>query len=258
MNWRSALKKAFRKIVGWALIILSAFFFVSTFLLLVQAELGSFLTGLVFSLFVLAIGWAIQTDLEDKRKQIAALMRKYFPRCPICKSAKNYEVRGFFPASQYVRCSKCGAEWSSVDFAGHRDLQTLKLWKPPKDPDIYAEFVSQSPLKVRKSYPTKHWQALMNEEEVHLLPKDKRMQFGDLVSNHPRGVLLTLVSFGLIFVGLVSFGFEYSVGCCAVSLGTSLFITLVGFYGFEVTRGKCYLSFWATFFVVFFFLMRPT
>ena len=256
MNLKNALKKAFRKIVGWALIIFSGLSFIASFILLVQADLGSFVTGLIFSVFVLTLGWTIQADLENKRKQITALMKRYFPKCPMCESDKSYEVRGFLPSSQYARCKNCGAEWISSDFAGYRDLKALKLWKPPEDPEVYAEFISQSPLKLKRTYPMKLWQALMNKEEIHLPPKAKRMQLGDFVSSRPKGVLLTLVSFGLILVGLFSFGVNYSVGCFAISSGTSLFLTLVGFYGFSVSQEKAYMLFLGTLLAMFFGLMR--
>jgi len=97
----------------------------------------------------------------------------------------------------------------------------------------------------------------MNKEEIHLPPKAKRMQLDDFVSSHPKGVLLALGSLGLILVGLFSFGVNYSVGCFAMSSGTSLFLTLVGFYGFSLSQEKAYMLFWGTLLAMFFGLMRP-
>jgi len=257
LNLRKFLKNALRKIVGWTLIVFSVFSFIACFILLGQGDLGSFVTGLIFSVFVFTLGWEIQTNLENKRKQITALMSRYFPTCPICKSDKSYEVRGFLPSSQYVRCKNCGAEWTSSNFAGYRDLKALKLWKPPEDPEVYAEFISQSPLKPKKTYPMKLWQALMNKEEIHLPPKAKRIQLEEFVSSHPKGAVLALVSFTLILIGLFSFTVNYSIGCFATSSGTSLVLTLVGFYGFSLSQEKAYILFWTTFFAMFFWFMTP-
>lgn len=252
MNLRKLLKNAVRKIVGWTLIIFSVFSFIASIILLGQRNFGSFVTGLVFSIFVLTLGWAIQTSLENKRNQIIALMTRYFPTCPICKSDKSYEAHGFLPSSQYVRCKNCGAEWTSSNFATYQDLKALKLWKPPEDPKVYAEFISQSPLKTKKTYPTKLWQALMNKEEIHLPPKARRIQLEDFVYSHPKGAVLVLVSFTLILIGLLSFTVNYSIGCFATSLGTSLVLTLVGFYGFSLSQEKAYILFWTAFFAMLF------
>lgn len=237
MNLRSILKNAFRKIVGWALIILSAFSFIALFIPLARGDFGTFATGLLFSLFVLVLGWSVQTSLEKPRKRIIALFGRYFPRCPICKSDKGYEARGFLPSSQYVRCKSCEAEWTSTDFIGFRDLKSLKLWKPPENPQMYAEFISQSPLKLKKTYPTKLWQALMNKEEISLnmekLPlftKIKTIRPNDFVSSNKR--------------------------CFIISLGASVVLTATGFYWFTVSKENAYILFLTVFFAIFVLLIE--
>jgi len=91
LNWTKKLKKVVRKIVGWTLVIFSVFSFMACFILLGRGDLGSFVTGLTFSLFILVLGWSIQADSEQPRKRIIALIRRYLPQCPICKSEWDAE-----------------------------------------------------------------------------------------------------------------------------------------------------------------------
>lgn len=256
MNLGSALKNAFRKIVGWTLIIFSALFFIASFALLMQGDFASSVTGFMFSLFVLATGWAIQTNVEKLRKRIQALMTRYFPQCPLCKSDKGYKVRGLLPSSQYVRCKTCGAEWTSRDFVGYKNLRALKLWKPPEDPEVYAQFISQSPLKLRKMYSTKLWKALMNKEEIQLAAKGRRTRLENVFFSHRKGVVLILVSSILILISPFLLTHNYSIGCFTVSSGASLALTLIGFHSFSLSKEKSYILFWATFIPIFFGLVR--
>lgn len=250
-------KIAFRKIVGWSLIAFSFISFIATFTLLWQRNYGSCITGLMFSLFLLVLGWSIQTNLEKTRNRINALMKRYFPNCPICKSDKGYQVKGFLPSSQYVKCNNCRAEWTSRDFIGYKDLESMKLFKPPEDPEIYAEFISQSPLKLKKTYPVNLWQAMMNNEEIHFPEKVKGIQLGELVASQKNGVTLILSSIILTVIGAFSFTFDYSIGCFLISGGLALAVAVVGFYLFSLSKEKSYILFWGSFIPIFLRLITP-
>jgi len=255
MNLRTALRNILRKLVGWGLVVLSGLFFAATFILFTRGDYGPFATGLLFSLFILALGWSVQTNLEKQRKRILAVFGRHFPRCPICKSDKGYEIHGFLPSSQYVRCKNCEAEWTSPDFIGFRDLKTLKLWNPPETPQVYAEFISsQSPLKLRKSYPTSIWQAFMKGEKTELPAKIKglgRIQLEEAISSHKRGFILCLISSVLVVGAPFLFTLNYGSGCFAISSGISLASTIIGFYGFTVSKENAYILFWTVFIPMF-------
>jgi hypothetical protein len=246
MNLRTVLIVVARKILGWGLIVLSALFFATTLILLNKGAYGPFLVGLFFSLLAFGLGLLIQANLEKTRKRTLAIFEKYFPRCPICKSDKGYQVRGFLPSSQYVRCKNCEAEWTSRDFMGIRDLKILKLWNPPEIPRIYSEYVSKSKLKMRKSYPTTLWVASMNGEKIDLPPEAKqfyRIQLEDMISAHKRGSVLCLVSLLLIFSAPILFSFNQNFGYFTISSGASLVLAIIGFYGFTVSKENSYILF---------------
>jgi hypothetical protein len=246
MNLRTALIVIARKILGWGLIVLSALSFAATLILLNNGAYGPFLLGLLLSLLAFGLGLSIQANLEKTRKRILAIFERYFPRCPICKSDKGYQVRGFLPSSQYIRCKNCEAEWTSRDFIGIRDLKILKLWNPPEIPQIYFEYVSQSKLKTRKSYPTNLWVASMNGEKIELPPETKqfyRIQLENVISAHKRGSILCLVSLFLIFSAPILFSFNQDFGYFAISSGASLILAMIGFYGFTVSRENAYILF---------------
>jgi len=246
MNLLARLITITRKILGWGLILLSALFFAATLLLLNHGDYGSFLVGLFFSLLAFGLGLSIQANLEKPRKRILAVFERYFPRCPICKSDKGYQVRGFLLSSQYVKCKNCEAEWTSHDFIGIRDLKTLKLWNPPEIAQIYSDYVTQSKLKMRKSYSTNLWIASMNGEKIDLPPETKQffhIQFENAISAHKRGATLCLVSLVLVFSAPILFSFSPNFGYFAISSGVSLILAMVGFYGFTVSKENAYILF---------------
>jgi len=59
------------------------------------------------------------------KEQVAELMLKAFPKCPICGSDSGYEVSGIF--KDYVRCITCKTKWQSDDFKRGEELSKLKL-----------------------------------------------------------------------------------------------------------------------------------
>jgi hypothetical protein len=221
LKFNITFKKVIRKLVGWAILIVSALFFLATSMLIVQGDFGPVMTGFWLSFALFVLGWAIQYDLESARKRIQALFKRYFPRCPICKSDKGYEVSGFFPSTQYVKCKNCSSEWYSPDFTRFKNLKSLRLSKPPQEPEVYAEFIQQSPLEFRKFYPTESWQAMMNNAEitlstpkVSLLNKLRASNFSDFISSSRR--------------------------CFVISLATSICLAVIGYYGLSMSLDRTY------------------
>jgi len=231
LDLRRVLKKVARKLIGWGIIIFSAFSFPTAVVFLARGDIVTGFYAILIATVLAVLGWSIQTDLEKPRERINAVFVRYFPKCPICKSDKGYKIHGLLPSSQYVQCSNCGAEWTSTDFIGFKDLKSMKLWKPPSSPQVYAEFISQSPLRLSKRYPTTLWQAMMNNQEVSsgrenvekvpLLTSIKTIRLIDLISSHRR--------------------------CGAISLGGSLALTAIGFFGFGISRENSYILFVTTF-----------
>lgn len=203
------LKLAIRKIIGWTSITLSALFFISTILLFAQGQFGPSATGFLFSLGLFMLGTSVQENLDKTRERIDALFTMYFPRCPICKAENGYDIHGFLAYSQYVRCKNCGAQWYSPDFTKVSDLRSLRLSKPPVDPKIYAEYMSNSTIKPNKLYPTKVWQDLMNNvqtttvaKNLSILSKIKGKNFNDIVLSKTNCFVVSLISaIALTFLG---------------------------------------------------------
>jgi hypothetical protein len=240
LNLRRVLKKVARKLVGWGIIIFSAFSFPTSVVFLARGDIFTGFYAILIATVLAVLGWSIQTDLEKPRERINAVFVRYFPKCPICKSDKGYKIHGLLPSSQYVQCLNCGAEWTSTDFIGFKDLKSMKLWKPPSNPQVYAEFISQSPLRLSKSYPTILWQAMMNNQEVSLdkesvekvplLTNIKTIRLIDLISSHKR--------------------------CCGISLGGSLALTAIGFFGLGIPKENSYILFVTTFLAIFVLLIE--
>mgnify|MGYP001104889646 FL=1 len=159
-------------------------------------------------------------------------MTQYFPRCPICKSNVGYEARGLLSTSQYIRCKTCGAQWTSSDFVGYKDLKTLKLWEPPEDANMYAKFMSQSALKPRKTYPVKLWQALMKDEEIQIPTKERSAQIKDYILHHGKGA-----------------------GCLTISFVVSTLLALIGHFYFLLSIADSYILFVTSLLGVFFGLV---
>jgi hypothetical protein len=158
------------------------------------------------------------------------------------------------PSSQYIRCQNCEAEWTSRDFIGIKDLATLKLWNPPEVSEIYAEFVSQSPLKLRKSYPIGVWLASMKGEKIELPAKASWLDqtlLEDTISAHKKGVMLCLISVILILGSPSLFSFNQNIAYCAISLGASLIFAIMGYYRFTVTKENAYILFCGLFVTMF-------
>lgn len=247
MNLKINIVNLLRKTIGIILIVFSSLFFGATVMLLAQGDYGPFLVGLFFSILLFGLGLSIQTNIQKLRACILAVFQKYFPRCPICKAAEGYQVRGLFPSSQYVRCKNCKAEWASRDFVDAKDLRTLKLWNHPEEPQIYADFITSiNSLKLKKSYPTNLWQASMNGEKIELQPSAKQLgkvEFNDAVSNHKGGFLLCFVALILLLSTPLLLQINNNFWYFTASTGISIILAIAGFYGFNVSKGNSYVLF---------------
>lgn len=230
-------RKIVRKIVGWLLIAIAVLFFVVSLTLVPSGKIGPLSIGLFLSLLIFIFGWSLQADLENPRKLILAIFKKHFPKCPICKSEKGFQVRGFLPTTQFVRCENCGAEWYSPDFTSNRDLRSLRLSRLPNNAEAYAEFITHIKLRLRKFYPTKLWLDLMNGKELspqmNNLPwtvRIRKLKPTDLISTNIRII--------------------------GISFTLSLVASMVGYLFFKVSTGDSYILFCLTFFTVFFSLTK--
>lgn len=90
-------------------------------------------------------------------EQARELMTKNFPKCPICKSNKGYEVWGI--KTNYIQCKSCKAKWrATIEFTrgGHKGINNLTLWRPDKDGKTV-------PL-IGKKYPISFWRLLTPEK----------------------------------------------------------------------------------------------
>jgi len=61
--------------------------------------------------------------------EIKRLMKKYLPKCPICKSNTNYEV-DIAPDTRYlIECKICGATWLSEDWDENNKKHSLYFYR---------------------------------------------------------------------------------------------------------------------------------
>jgi hypothetical protein len=221
-----------KKIAGWSLIFLAAMTFAASTGLLLVGNYAAFAVGLIVSFLMLLLGLEALTDMEKLRNRIVGLMSEYFPTCPICGSSAGYDVRGWLSSSQYVQCKTCGAQWTSNDFVGYKDLKKLKLWEPPEDSKVYGKFMSQSVLKPRVSYPVKLWQSAMKGEKLQIPVKERSIKIRDFILFHRREV-------------------EYFTA----SLVVSFFSSFIGYHFFSLGIAGTYTLFVSTFFLVFLSLL---
>ena len=84
------------------------------------------------------------------KKEVIALMMKYFPKCPICNAEAEYEVSGAF--KNYVQCKSCLAKWTSNDFISGKEVKTLQLWEMDKE--------GKSEVLLKETKPVSFWQSL--------------------------------------------------------------------------------------------------
>lgn len=252
------IKRLFRKLVGWGLVLLSVFFFGASITLFEKRDYGPFVTGLFFTLVSFALGLQIQTDIEKIRKRMLALMIKCFPKCPICKTDKGYEARGWLPSSQSVKCKNCGAQWISRDFVSIKKLSKLELSEPPEDTEVYATFISQSHLKLKKSYSTDVWQAEMEGKTIEIQTEPKLKLFKDFIFLRKKGLVLWLLSFIILPWGIFNLSSNHILGCVATSLGASILFAIAGHYFFSVNRQDSYVLFVGALLAIFGILFLQT
>ena len=99
------------------------------------------------------------------------LMRKYFPKCPLCKSEADYAVS---PSFHVVQCNECNAKFMSEDLKDpNSDLTILSLFALP--PDITDEKLLATFTSLRyKKHPISFWQEF--ELEINLISHINREQ----------------------------------------------------------------------------------
>ncbi len=257
MELGRALVNFFKKAVGVLLIFLSTLFFGASFIGLSTGEYGPLILGLIISLFLFAGGLMLLTNMERTRERILCIFQAYFPRCPICKTMDGYQVKGLIPTSQYVRCKHCSAEWASPDFVNARNLTELKLWNPPLDTQAYRDFMTSGyKLQLRKAYPTNIWQAYMDGrvEQPETKPSLSTFQMTS-ISPNKRGLKLAIFSILLMIVYPFLSAANAVIGAFLLSVGASLLLSTIGFYGFTVSKENSYILFCGALITVLFGLL---
>jgi hypothetical protein len=99
-------------------------------------------------------GWVMGIYRVEQARE---LMTKNFPKCPICKSSKGYEVYGL--TINYIRCKSCKAKWrATIDFTrgGHEGINNLTLLESDKD--------GKTVSLIRKKCPIDFWQSFTPEK----------------------------------------------------------------------------------------------
>jgi len=176
------------------------------------------------------------------KSRIEALMEYNLPKCPICKSENGYSVSGWWPWQQYVKCKNCEAEWTSSDFTSHKGLRSLQLHKAPQDLEIYPRFVSESPLKVYRTYPLDAWKSLMLGNKVELPLRKSKDVAKEIGSQYLRYFLFMITLFLTYFVSQW-LTLHLLGGCVVMSFGLSSFLTLVDFYFVSHDKSKSFQIF---------------
>lgn len=257
MEPRRVIVNLFKKVAGVLLILLSTLFFGASFIGLSTGEYGPLILGLVISFFLFVGGLMLLINVERTRERILSIFQAYFPRCPICKTTDGYQVKGLIPTSQYVRCKHCSAEWTSPDFVNARNLTVLKLWNPPLDTQAYRDFMtSGSKLQIRKAYPTNIWQAYMDGgiEEPETKPSLIAFQMTN-ISPNKQGLKLAIFSILLMIVYPFLSAANAVIGALLLSVGASLLLSTIGFYGFTVSKENSYILFCGALITVLFGLL---
>lgn len=235
-------KRLIIKAIGYILIIVSIFLLGATAILFDQSKYGPAATGLIFTLFTMAVASRLVTSMDVLRLRIAALMKYSLPKCPICKSEDGYSISGWWPWRQYVKCKNCGAEWTSSDFTSHKGLRSLRLDKAPQNPEIYARFVSEPLLKIRRTYPLNSWKSLMLGNEVEVPLKKGKDLAKETVLQH-RGYFLFIIALFLTYLGPKWLASHLLGGCVVTSLGLSTFLALFDFYVISHDKSKSFQIF---------------
>jgi hypothetical protein len=257
MGIRHMIINIIKKVCGVLLILLSLLFFGASFVGVPTGEYGPMVVGFVLSFFLFVSGLMLLPNVERNRERILSIFQVYFPKCPICKTTVGYRVKGLIPTSQYVKCKHCGAEWASPDFVNALNLTVLKLWNPPVDVAAYRDFnLSGIKLQLRKAYSINFWQAYMNGQPE--MPESKPSLIGFQVTDTSTHKLKTRLSgFSILLIVLypILSLFNAIASALVLSVGASLLLTAIGFYGFSVSKENSYILFWAALFAVLFGLL---
>jgi len=235
--------------------VFSFLFLASTITLIGQGNLGPAAIGFLMFLGSFALAQRIQAPMSEIRGRVKALMNLHLPICPICKSSKGYNIKGFWPWSQYIECENCKAKWASNDFSDYKNLKTLRVQAPPTDPYIFARFVSNSPLKIGKNYSVDLWKLMMQNQRIELPTKERRVIIRNIISSHQKKVVLLSISLFFVGIGYFLIPFNYIISCLFLSIGISLFTSLFGFYFMPISKDNSYILFITSFIALFIGLM---
>jgi len=120
-------------------------------------------------------------------EDIASLMAKSLPECPLCGSASGYTVTSVIKGS--TQCRECHAEWSSLDFVTPSRLERLKIREFPGG--VHSYTVGKHLLRRYEEYPISFWKSLRPyEKELH--------EVGPLTLELPRPSVVELLILSVI------------------------------------------------------------
>jgi HEAT repeat protein len=88
------------------------------------------------------------------KREIMALMVKYFPKCPICGAEDQYQSERVLLLTNFVRCRSCLALWSPMSFEVGKEMKMgqMQLTEPDKE--------GRASSLTRKVEPVAFWQSL--------------------------------------------------------------------------------------------------
>lgn len=229
------LKIIVKNILGLIIIGFSFLMFASGFQLLTQGDYVTTIVALSCSMLIFAVGLAIRTPLEELRQKILVLMKRHLPTCPLCKSDSGYTVTGWWPWNQKITCKNCETEWHT-NFSLSKGLRSLTLNKIP-DPEIYADFVSQSSLKIQRRYPIEYWVSppLSLQSRWQL-----EIEVSHWIKDHKKASFLAVGCVICVLVGFKLLTTNIVLSCISFALTFSIVIALFGFFIFGFDEKKAY------------------
>jgi len=118
-----------------------------------------------------------------------AVMKKHFPRCPVCKSTKGYDVRGL--GNTELQCRSCGAKWRvgfDVAFSGELKTPRIKSLKLLK-----ADMDGRAAPLLKKEYAPNVWKSF-SSKKIPKIPKSKT------ISYHRKNITVFVTFFVMILV----------------------------------------------------------
>jgi len=79
--------------------------------------------------------WKALYISKEERENVTKRMIKYLPKCPICKSDADYEIRGSNRSlyKYYIECRLCGAAWYSRSWDEEKEEHILYFGQASKE-----------------------------------------------------------------------------------------------------------------------------